>query len=287
MKEPHFIHITETPRDAIQGWNQIIPLKQKVEYINTLLKVGFDKVDVGSFVSPKAVPQMADTVEMLSMLNTRGSSSKIMVIVGNKRGGLEAAEQSKVQVIGYPYSISSTFLQRNLNTTPNKAWDTIKELQSICLESGKHLQVYITMAFGDPYHDNWNDELVLLETKKLDELGIKQLAFSDITGEGSADSIGRLCSKLTHMLPNEGLSIHLHTKSDDWQPKVEAAWQAGFRNFEGALGGFGGCPMTGYELLGNLDTAQLVAWCNQKQIQTGLMQEELIKSMQIARKIFV
>jgi hydroxymethylglutaryl-CoA lyase len=280
------IYITETPRDAMQGWRRFIPADEKMAYINALMKVGFDKVDIGSFVSPKAVPQMADTAEVISSLDVGESRSQVMVIVGNKRGGLVASEYPIINVIGYPYSISSTFLKRNLNTTPEAALVTIMELQQICRTTNKQLQVYLAMAFGNPYNDPWNDDLVLYEAEKLSNLGIKHLAFSDITGEGTPESIGRLCQRLTGLLPSEKMSIHLHSNPGDWQPKVEAAWQAGFRNFEGAIGGFGGCPMTGYELLGNLDTSTLVEWSNDNEILTGLDMEKLKQAKNQAVRLF-
>ena len=286
MKESHIIQITETPRDAMQGLTRHIPATVKAEYINALLKVGFDKVDVGSFVSPKSVPQMADTVEVFSLLIPGDSHSKIMVIVGNTRGGLHATEYPQIEVIGFPYSISPTFLRRNLNTTPIAAWKTLQDLFSICNDSGMQLQVYLAMAFGNPYGDPWDDELVLREAIKLRSAGIKNLAFSDITGEGTPESIGRLCSKLVDGLPSNDLSIHLHSSPHDWQPKVEAAWQAGIRNFEGALGGYGGCPMTGYELLGNLDTAKLVDWCNMMNIPCNINESVLKEAKQIALQVF-
>jgi hydroxymethylglutaryl-CoA lyase len=280
------IRITETPRDAMQGWKRLIPPKEKIEYINALLRVGFDKVDVGSFVSPRAIPQMADTAEVVSKLETKDSESKIMVIVGNRRGALQAAEFSKIQVLGFPYSVSPSFLKRNLNTTPGQAWDTIRDLEEICISTGKHLQVYLAMAFGNPYGDPWNDDLVMKESENLVKLGIKALAFSDITGESSPESIGRLCSRLVEGFPGIELSLHLHSSPLDWQPKIEAAWDAGFRNFEGALGGFGGCPMSGYELLGNLDTANLVEWCKRKKILFDLNEVVLSEAKQIGEKIF-
>jgi hydroxymethylglutaryl-CoA lyase len=286
MKETPIIHITETPRDAMQGWSRLIPARAKADYINQLLKVGFDVVDAGSFVSPKAVPQMADTEDVLSLLHTKMSRSKIMVIVGNSRGGLQAATKSSIDIVGFPHSVSPTFLSRNINSTPEAAWKTIVDLDAICSSSGKTLQVYLAMSFGNPYGDDWSDELVLREAERLSRLGIQRLAFSDITGEGSPDSIGRLSAKLLNLLPAENLSLHLHSHPHDWQPKVEAAWQAGFRNFEGALGGFGGCPMTGYELLGNLDTARLANWCTEMEIPDGLDRKALEAAQRLAKNIF-
>ncbi len=286
MNRSNHIHITETPRDAMQAWPVPIATAAKAEYINALLKVGFETVDAGSFVSPKSVPQMADTVDVLKLLDTDNNSSKLMVIVGNTRGGVAAAAESKVHTMGFPYSVSGTFLKLNLNTTPEEAWQTIFNLKGICEQSDKNLRIYLTLAFGNPYGDAWNDEIVNREVEKLYAGGIRDLVFSDTTGEGTPGDIERICSKMTHSFPEIKLGIHLHTKPDDWQDKVEAAWRGGVRYFEGALGGFGGCPMTGYELIGNLDTQMLVNWCGQNNILHNLNLDALSNVKQLALEVF-
>ncbi|NVO20759.1 MAG: hydroxymethylglutaryl-CoA lyase [Bacteroidetes bacterium] len=280
------IYITETPRDAMQGWGKIIPVDLKVAYINQLLKAGFLSVDVGSFVSPKAIPQMADTLEVISRLETTGSSSELMVITGNKRGGLQASLVDPIRFVAFPYSVSPTFLQKNLNATPEQAWDTIRDLNSICHNSGKLLQVYLAMAFGNPYKDRWNEDIVVKDAESLVSMGVRHLAFSDITGQASAEVIYSLCSRLLMALPGVRLSIHLHSSPGNWEPKVEAAWQAGFRYFEAALGGFGGCPMSGYELVGNLNTANLVKWCTKKNIIHGLNETVLGEALTFTSRVF-
>ncbi len=285
-KTKETIFITETPRDAMQGLSGFIPTITKTQYINLLLKCGFDCVDVGSFVSPKAVPQMADTSEVISLLNPLGYASKMMVIVGNVRGANQSALESKVKIMGFPYSVSGSFLKKNLNTTPELAWQTVLDLRDICELSQKELRVYVTMAFGNPYGDAWNDEIVLQEVEKLYNAGIRNLVFSDITGEGTPGNIERLCSLLINSFPESKLGIHLHSKPYDWQPKVEAAWSAGIRNFEGALGGFGGCPMTGYELLGNLDTLRLIDWCEQNQISHNIVEKALHEARHFSTEVF-
>jgi hydroxymethylglutaryl-CoA lyase len=282
---PGIIQITETPRDAMQGLTKVIATKDKVQYINLLLKCGFEMVDTGSFVSPKAVPQMADTAEVLSLLDTELTKSKLMVIVGNSRGGVQAAAENKIHAISFPYSVSKTFLKRNLNTTPEAAWQTVLDLKNLCDQSQKELRIYITMAFGNPYGDDWNDEIVNREVERLYAEGIRDLVFSDVTGEGTPGNIERICSEIINSFPGAKPGIHLHTKPDDWQEKVEAAWRGGMRNFEGALGGFGGCPMTGYELLGNLDTYNLVDWCKTQGISTGIDENKLLEARSFAQKI--
>jgi len=287
MIQPPDIYLTETPRDSMQGWPRHIPKELKAKYINSLLKVGFDTIDCGSFVSAKEIPQMADTAEVLNLIDTSNTVSKLMVLVGNARGGSMAASESKVHTIAYPYSVSATFLKRNLNTTPENAWKTILELKNICRDSAKILRVYVTMAFGNPYGDTCSDESVLTEVEKLYHAGIDNLVFSDITGEGTPESIGQLCSALAGSFPSLQPGIHLHTRPNDWQNKLDAAWNAGIRKFESALGGFGGCPMTGYELLGNLNTLDLVGWCSQRQISHGINEDALSRAYQITSEVFV
>lgn len=286
MTNPSSIYITETPRDALQGWPHYVPAAKKAEYINLLLKCGFETVDVGSFVSPKAVPQMADTAEVISSLDTTDSNSKLMVVAGNVKGGLLASAEDKVNIIAYPYSVSETFLKRNLNTTPEAAFNTVIELKNITDQSKKNLRVYVSMALGNPYGDKWNDKIVIREVEKLYDIGIRDLVFSDITGEGNPEIIDRLFSTLISLFHDFEPGIHLHTKICDWQKKAEAAWNAGIRNFEGALGGFGGCPMTGYELLGNLDTSKLLDWCETQGIKTGINTFYLEKAKILAANIF-
>ncbi len=280
------IKITETPRDAFQGWTHLISAEKKAEYINLLLRCGFETVDTGSFVSPKAVPQMADTSEVISLLETNHTKSKIMVLAGNSRGGIQAAAENKIHTISFPYSVSKTFLKRNLNTTPEDAWQTVLDLKTVCDQSQKELRVYLTMAFGNMYGDEWNDEIVIREVEKLYAKGIRDIVFSDVTGEGTPGNIERLCAELINAFPEAKVGIHLHTKPNDWQDKIEAAWLGGMRNFESALGGYGGCPMTGYELLGNLDTLNLLNWCKKQGIETGINTAILDEARSFAAKIF-
>lgn len=286
MKETPTILLTETPRDAMQGFRRNIPTAQKAEYINQLLKCGFDSLDCGSFVSAKAVPQMVDTAEVISLLNTDDSITKPMVLVGNIRGGKQAAAENKIHTIAFPYSVSGTFLKRNLNTTPEAAMQTALELIRLCDISLKELRIYVTMAFGNPYGDDWNDEMVISEVEKLYAEGVRHFVFSDITGEGTSGNIERLSSELINSFQGATMGIHLHTKSDNWEEKVEAAWRGGMRNFDSAVGGFGGCPMTGYELLGNLDTIHLVDWCSRQGIETGLNKIQFRSAINIAGEVF-
>jgi hydroxymethylglutaryl-CoA lyase len=281
------IEITETPRDAMQGWPNYIPPGIKARYINALLKVGFHTIDCGSFVSAKAVPQMADTAEVIRMIDISNTKTNLMVIAGNTRGGLMASSENKIHTIAYPYSVSNTFLRRNLNTTPEKAWDTVLKLKNICIDSEKELRVYITMAFGNPYGEDCNDEIVAKEVDKLYQVGIFNIVLSDTTGLGTPDSIGRLCAFLVRTFPDVQPGIHLHTKPNDWQNKIDSAWESGIRRFESAMGGYGGCPMTGYELLANLDTLDLAGWCNLKRIPSNINEEVLREAQLIATEVYV
>lgn len=287
MNPVRHIKLTETPRDAMQGWTKHIPAEMKAKYINALLKVGFGTVDCGSFVSAKAVPQMSDTAEVLRLLDISDTSSDLMVIAGNVRGGNIAASEGKVHVIAYPHSVSATFLKRNLNTTPRGAWKTLLQLKNICDKSGKELRVYITMAFGNPYGEACDSDIVIREVEKLCQAGIHEIVISDTTGEGTPESIGFLCTKIMSSFPGEQLGIHMHTKPNDWQKKLEAAWHAGIRRFESALGGYGGCPMTGYDLLANMNTLDMANWCRLMQIPSGIDEDALSQARQIAYEVFL
>lgn len=270
MNSTREIHITETPRDAMQGWGRIVPTAEKLDYIAHLLKLGFDTVDIGSFVSPKAVPQMADTGDLVEQLDYGKSTSRIMVVIGNMKGAERALVWPRINILAFPYSTSPTFLERNIHSDPLKAWSDLLEIDKLVKERGKSTRAYLSMAFGNPYGDPWSYDQILKEVERLKAAGISEVVFSDITGEGNPERIGELSLKLIQNFGGSGLGIHLHSKPFDWEPKVEAAWEAGFRYFETAAGGYGGCPMTGYELLGNLNTFDLLEWCEKKGIETGI-----------------
>lgn len=281
------ISITETPRDAMQGWGTIIPTGEKTAYIQSLLAVGFDCVDAGSFVSPRAVPQMADTAEVLSDLRFDQSTSRIMVITGNLKGAERAVLQPNVSLVGYPYSPSPTFLRRNINSDPESAWEELVKIKTLLDANGKETRAYLSMAFGNPYGDPWNPEMILKMVHQLESSGFTDIVLSDITGEGNPEVIGVVCRMIVDQFPELKLGLHLHSKPDEWKPKIEAALDAGIRNFEGALGGYGGCPMTGYELLGNLNTLALSDWCERNHIETGIDRMKLDQARLLAREIFI
>lgn len=269
------VNITECPRDGQQSLPYIILPEKRAAYINELLQVGFDVIDFGSFVSPKAIPQMADTDKVLSLVDKTGSRSKLLAIVGNLRGVQEAAAQEKVDIIGFPYSISDTFLKRNINSSIDAVFQTTMEIKKAANTGGKQLRVYISMAFGNPYGDEWSEEIVKDHVQKLVDNGITAINLSDTVGMGTPQLIESLYEQLLPQYPGIELGIHLHTKPEDAYMKLNAAWQAGCRHFDGVLNGIGGCPMTGYELQGNVNTLEILRFCKDHHIKHGLDEEKI------------
>ncbi len=299
------IKIVETPRDAFQGIKQFIPTEKKIRIINILLKAGFDTVEVGSFVSEKAIPQMIDTAEVIQGLEIAGTRSRIMVLVGNKQGGLEAVQSSKfirqladqnekssriqpstfniqhsekqsfVDDILFPFSISQSFLKRNLNTDTDRAKGTILDLMEICDLHKKRLIVYLTMAFGNPYGDKWDPGIVEEWAGYLYELGHRIIPLSDILGEVSPEVIIKVYSRVTRTFPEVEFGFHLHSRPGEEYARIDAAWKAGVRRFDTVAGGFGGCPMADDHLVGNLDTFALLDYCEKNGISHGIKLERL------------
>jgi hydroxymethylglutaryl-CoA lyase len=267
--------ILETPRDAMQGLERFIPTKDKITLINSTLKVGFDIVDVGSFVSPKAIPQMADIAEVMDNLDFSETRSKIFALVASVRGGHDAAQYDAVDFIGFPFSTSHTFLKRNINSDFRKAEATIDELQNICIKSGKKLLLYFSMAFGNPYNDSDDTGLLLNWTEKFKRKGIEFLSLSDITSVSTPGAISNTYKILTDNYPNINFGLHLHIKAgENGYRKIEAAYQNGCSIFEGVINGLGGCPMTGYEMIGNMTTGTIVDFATKNNIPTGIDPEQ-------------
>jgi hydroxymethylglutaryl-CoA lyase len=279
------ITILETPRDAMQGLHRFIPTDKKVELINSLLKVGFDIIDVGSFVSLTAVPQMRDTAEVLERIEIKDSLSKLFVLVVNTKGALTASKYSQIRYIGFPFSPSPTFLKKNINSDFEKAWKTIISINDICLKTNKDFMVYLSMAFGNPYGDPEDIELIHHWTDKLNRLGIRFVNLSDIISVATPLKIGQIYSLLTKEFKDIGFGIHLHIKHDDWYEKIDSAYRNGCRIFDGVINGLGGCPMTGYELLGNLPTGNIFTWAKKNEIpfQPNFNQYQI--ALTIANKI--
>lgn len=251
------LQIVECPRDAMQGIKTFIPTEKKVQYLNLLLKVGFHTLDFGSFVSPKAIPQMSDTHEVVKQLEG-GSNTKLLAIVANERGALEACRYPQIQYLGFPLSASETFQQRNTNKSIQEALQTVARIQQLCEEHGKKAVIYISMGFGNPYGDPYSPELVCALIEKIKVMQIDIVSLADTIGTASVKDIEELYSLAARLFPSMTLGIHLHSRREEVKEKVHAAYAAGCRRFDGALRGFGGCPMAKDELVGNLDTELLI-----------------------------
>lgn len=281
------VKLIECPRDAMQGIASFIPTAEKVRYLNALLQVGFDTIDIGSFVSPKAIPQMADTAEVLVRINRSGSRSKLLVIVANERGAEEAAGQEAVTYLGYPFSISETFQQRNTNTSIEGSWGRIARIADIARAAGKELVVYISMAFGNPYGDPWSADVALHWVNRLvEQLGVRTIALSDTVGVARPEDIASMFSALIPALPQVEFGAHLHCTPDNWKAKTDAAWSAGCRRFDGAIKGYGGCPMAEDELVGNLQMELFARSLHERGISTGLHLEQLERCVALAGEVF-
>jgi len=287
MSTTNPLKLIECPRDAMQGLHDFIPTDVKVRYLNTLLQVGFDTIDIGSFVSPKAIPQLADTAEVLARIDTTGSRSKLLVIVANERGAEEAVKQGGVSYLGYPFSISETFQQRNTNTSIEGSWARTSGIAELCRASGKELVVYISMAFGNPYGDPWNGEVALHWVDRLvHELGARIIALSDTVGVARPEDITSMFNALIPALPQVEFGAHLHCTPDNWKAKTDAAWQAGCRRFDGAIKGYGGCPMAEDELVGNLRMEFFVEELEVRGVRTGLDTAQLAWCVAAAGTVF-
>jgi hydroxymethylglutaryl-CoA lyase len=281
------IKLIECPRDAMQGWKTFIPSEKKIEYINQLLKVGFDTIDFGSFVSPKAVPQMGDTKEVVEQLNIKNGKTKLLAIIANVRGAKEAAEFEKISYLGFPFSISPTFQMRNANSTIEKSLESVKEIKSICDKNEKELVVYISMAFGNPYGDEYNEEIVLDWIKKIAGEGIGIVSLADTVGIANASQVASTVNKVISQFPDLETGVHLHSTNLNWQQKIDAALQNGCLRFDGALKGYGGCPFAEDELVGNMDTELMIPYFKQLGFLQNINETELIKASKMASEIFI
>jgi len=270
MKRQSNIKIIETPRDGWQGLKDIIPTDKKADYINLLLQAGFDTVEVGSFVSPRAIPQMVDTATVLEKINHESRQSKIAVLVATEKGGKMATSFPQIDQLFFPFSISPIFLQKNIKQNFFTAERTIDQLQNLCVGSGKELIVYFSMGFGNPYGDEWTMELLLEWITKMKAKGLNIFPLSDITGDASPGQIQTVFTQLITHFPELEFGFHLHALKNEALEKVDAAFKAGIRRFDTVLGGMGGCPMTGKELLGNLDLETFMAYCDAQNIPLNL-----------------
>ncbi len=267
---PDPVKIIECPRDAMQGIKTFIPTAQKAKYIQSLLGCGFDTLDFGSFVSPKSIPQMSDTAEVLSMLDLSATKSKLLAIVANVRGAEEALQHSQIQYLGYPFSISENFQMRNTHRTIEQSVGTLQEIFNLADAKGKEVVTYISMGFGNPYGDPWNVDIVGEWAGKLANMGAKILSLSDTVGTSTPETITYLFSNLIPQYPHIEFGAHLHTTPNRWHQKIEAAYAAGCRRFDGAIKGLGGCPMAMDELTGNMPTEKMLSYFTSQKVDSGV-----------------
>ncbi|MBO9659020.1 MAG: hydroxymethylglutaryl-CoA lyase [Chitinophagaceae bacterium] len=281
------LKLVECPRDAMQGWKRQIPTAKKIEYINSLLKVGFDTIDFGSFVSPKAIPQMADTREVIAGLDLTGSASKLLAIVANPRGAEDASLFDQISFLGFPFSISETFQQRNTNSSISDSFERVEEIQNICIKTGKELVVYISMGFGNPYGDPYSEEIVFEWVNKLVGIDVQIISLADTVGLASPTQVKDISAYMAESFPGIELGVHLHSTPVNWKEKLEAALSAGCKRFDGALKGIGGCPMANDELVGNMNTEWMIDYFEAEGFSLDLNEEALGKSLAIAGEIFI
>ena len=284
MKEKIFF--TECPRDAMQGIHDFIPTNIKADYINKLLRVGFDVIDFGSFVSPKSIPQMKDTSEVLSMLNLENTKSKLLAIIANERGAADAAVFDEITFLGYPFSVSEEFQKRNTNHTIAESLPVVEEIQNLCIKKNKQLVIYISMGFGNPYGEKWNADIVIKWVKHLAGMGIKIIPLADTVGVSNPENIAELYSNLIPEFPEVSFGAHLHTRPDQWKEKIEAAYNSGCRRFDSTLKGIGGCPMAEDILVGNLATENLITFCKEKNIEFSFVLSALKEAILAAGIVF-
>lgn len=279
------IRLVECPRDAMQGWKHFIPTDKKIAYINSLLQVGFDTIDFGSFVSPKAIPQMADTSRVIPHLKLEHSKSKLLAIIANERGANEAVVYDEISYLGFPLSVSETFQLRNTNSSIAESMKRVEAIQDLCVQKNKQLVVYLSMGFGNPYGDAWSEEIVFKQADRLAQLGIQTISLADTVGVATAEQVNRVTGYLLRHLNKVEIGVHLHSTSRNWKEKLEAANAVGCRRFDSALLGIGGCPMADDELVGNMDTLKVLGYFEGKET-LHLNAAALQQSLHLAAEIF-
>ena len=278
--------LIECPRDAMQGIEEFIPTEVKAKYINLLLDVGFDTIDFGSFVSPQAIPQLKDTAEVLKNLELT-NTTKLLAIVANERGASDACNFEEINYLGYPFSISESFQQRNTNSSISESLKRVEAIQKLTITNNKELVLYLSMGFGNPYGDEWNSDIVIKWSELLySKLDIKIQALSDTIGIANTESIDYLFKALIPSLPNVEFGAHLHTIPENAKKIIESAYKAGCRRFDGAIKGFGGCPMASDDLTGNMPTETMLDWFNENKIITNVIPENFNTSLNLALTVF-
>lgn len=281
------VKLTECPRDAMQGIKEFIPTEKKINYLNQLLKCNFDVLDFGSFVSPKSIPQMRDTKEVLAKLDLSNSQTKLLAIIANERGAEEAILFNEIDYLGFPFSLSETFQQKNTHTSISEAFKKLEYIQNISQKANKELVVYLSMGFGNPYGDEWNSEIVISWSEKLHKkLGVRILALSDTIGSAEPKLVTDLFQQLIPSLPEVEFGAHLHTLPQNASQLIEAAYLSGCRRFDGAIKGFGGCPMAKDELTGNMPTELILEYMKSKDIETNINENAFQMSYEMANIVF-
>ena len=287
MDFQHKIKLIECPRDAMQGWAHLIPTEKKIEYINSLLAVGFDTIDFGSFVSPKAIPQMADTKEVINGLDLSNTHTKLLAIIANQRGAADAVAYDAISYLGFPFSVSETIQQRNTHSSIINSFTNVEAIQNLCVKHNKKMVVYISMGFGNPYGDLYNEEIVFEWVDKLTALDIGIISLADTVGLATPMQVESVAGYLIKQLPQTEIGVHLHSTSFSWKEKADAALKAGCTRFDGALKGIGGCPMAGDDLVGNMNTELMIPYFQKLGLINDINEDALIKSLQMASEIFI
>jgi len=282
------IKLVECPRDAMQGWKSMIPTPRKIEYIRSLLQVGFDCIDFGSFVSGKTIPQMADTAEVVRELgnDSRMINNKLLAIVANERGAVDAVQYDAIQYLGFPFSVSETFQLRNTNSSIAQSLLRVEEIHDLCIKNKKELVVYISMGFGNPYGDPYDEEIVFEWVNRLVAMDIGIISLADTVGLASAEQVNDVTRYLVESLPGTEIGVHLHSSPEGWREKLDAAFKAGCRRFDGALKGIGGCPMAEDELVGNMNTEWMITYFEEQGFSLNIDKTALEESLRLAAEIF-
>ena len=283
----HPVRLVECPRDAMQGWDHFIPTAEKIRYLQALLKVGFHTLDAGSFVSSRAIPQLADTADVFEALDLSQTNTQLLAIIANLRGAEAAGRFSKLRYLGFPFSVSETFQHRNTNSSIAESFVRLKDILSCATSNGQELVVYLSMGFGNPYGDPYTPEIVLHWARHIHDLGVKIISAADTVGLASARQVRDLETLLIDQLPGAEIGMHLHSHPGNWQAKLEAALEAGCTRLDGAINGIGGCPMAGNSLVGNMDTVRMKDFLERSGYATGLHDDAFRKGIEVAAGIFV
>jgi hydroxymethylglutaryl-CoA lyase len=286
LSTPSLIKLTECPRDAMQGLHNFVPTEIKAEYINLLLQVGFDTIDFGSFVSPKAIPQMRDTADVLAKLDMCNTASKLLAIVANLRGAEDAVQFDEISYLGFPFSLSETFQQRNTNSSILQSFETVKAINALCYKQGKQLLVYLSMGFGNPYGDEWNTDIVEQWAENMVNEGVGIISLADTTGTSTLEKIQTIYPALVSRFPQTEFGVHLHSTPATATEKIKAAFNSGCKRFDSALKGYGGCPMAADELTGNIATENVMSFLQSEGIELNFDMAKWDEAMAYSGKVF-